>query len=121
MEAFCSDHQVNIDEILYDWPATKFEALYEAFSKRKIVEELSHRRALEVAAVWGNPNLDSEKDPKLRSGIQEKIDERYSNAISKLYSGAIQDESDEPDWENDAFWAAAKRGIEKRKLPELGE
>lgn len=114
MEAFCAEHKEGIDEVLYDWPATKFESLYEAYSKRKIANELSERRSLEMAAVWGNPNLDSEKNPDIRSKWMDGIDQRFSKAIAALYNDDIGSEEEEIDYD-DPFFRPLKN---KHKLPE---
>jgi hypothetical protein len=54
----------------------------------------------------------------------ELVNESYSKSIARLYSDAIDDELDlgdeEPDWD-DPFFAAAKRGMEKRRLPSKEE
>lgn len=118
MEAFCSEHTVDIDTVLYDWPASKFEALYEAFAKRKVAEELSQRRALEMSALWGNSNYDSKEQPEIRQKLMEMVDEQYSTALRSLYEGNLETKQEEDiDWD-DPFFAASKRGIEKRKLPD---
>lgn len=120
VEAFCAEHQVPYKTVLYEWPASLFEALYGAYAKRKVADELSQRRSLEMAALWGNSNYDSEKDPDLRAKFMESVDERYSDALQRLYSAdpfaSQHDDEDDPDYD-DPFWQAMKRGIEKRKLP----
>ncbi len=123
MEAFLSEHSyATIDDVLYGWPATKFEALYEAYCRRKVADELSNRRALEIAAVWGNTNLDQENEKDLRQKLQEQIDESYSNSIASVY-GELEQLDATVDYDSDPFFAAAKRGMEKRKLPDpqIGE
>jgi hypothetical protein len=119
VEAFCAEHKVDIDEVLYDWPASKFESLYDAFSRRKVAEELTLRRALEVAAVWGNTNMDSKESPELRQKFQKEIEENFTRAIASLY-GDGSSAASEPvaDYDkDDQFFAAMERGMEKRKLP----
>lgn len=113
IEAFSSEHTEDIDVLLYEWPATKFLALYTAYVKRKVADDLSHRRSLEMAALWGNPNLDQEKE--YRPKQMEAIDHSYSLAIARLYD-EIDDEEEEID-KDDPFWQAMERGIQKNKLP----
>lgn len=113
VEAFTAEHNLTYEEVLYEWPASRFEAFYGAFARRKVAEELSLRRSQEIAATWGNPNLDQENDPRLRQKIMQEIDEHMSRAIARLY-GAEDDE--EPDMD-DPFWQAAERGKQKWKLP----
>jgi len=117
VEAFSSEHFESIDTILLDWPASKFEALYEAYSKRKIADSLSARRDREIAALWGNTNLDNEKTPNLRQDLMDSVDEQFSNAIAVLY-GEIDVREEDVDWD-DPFLAPAKKKMEEMKLPEL--
>jgi hypothetical protein len=114
LEAFCSEHNYTIEQICWEWPASKFEAFYSAYARRKIADELSLKRAFEVAAMWGNPNMDSEKDTELRTKIQNVVDESYSVAIQSLYE-TIEDTKESRDYdEDDPFWKAMERGIEKK-------
>jgi hypothetical protein len=116
VEAFCSEHTVSFDEVLYEWPTTKFLAFYEAYARRKVADELSLKRSLEMSAIWGNSNYDTEKDPQLRAKLQTEIDKAYTTAIAGLYGDLPQQQENEID-EDDPFWQAQKRGMEKRKLP----
>lgn len=118
VEAFCAEHSVSIDEVLFQWGHRKFESLYEAYAKRKIADELSQKRSLEIAAMWGNTNLDSKDNPDLRNKWMEQIDKRYSDMIARLYGEQNEDEVEEEVDPDDPFWQAMNRGIEKRKLPQ---
>jgi len=102
---------------LWEWPASKFEKFYEAYAKRKVADELSHRRALETAALWGNTNLDTEENENARQTLMQSIDTSYSTAIKMVYGEEVDLPEKEVDWD-DPWWAAAKRGMEKRKLPD---
>lgn len=113
VEAFSADHNESIDTMLFDWPASKFEGLYEAYSRRKIADSLSARRDSEIANLWGNPNLDQSEKPSLRQDMMEAVDKQFSTAIAALY-GEITEE--EVDWD-DPFLAPAKKSIENMKLP----
>jgi hypothetical protein len=117
VEAFSSEHNESIDTILLDWPASKFEALYDAYSKRKIADSLSARRDREIAALWGNTNLDNDKTPNLRQDLMDSVDEQFSRAIAILY-GEISAQEEDVDWD-DPFLAPAKKKMEEMKLPEL--
>ena len=117
VEAFSSEHNESIDTLLFNWPASKFESLYEAYSKRKIADSLSARRDREIASLWGNPNLDNEKKPELRQEMMNAVDEQFSNAIAALYGEIIEEEVD---WD-DPFLAPAKKSMEDMKLPQLPE
>ena len=117
VEAFSSEHSETIETILLDWPASKFEALYEAYAKRKIADSLSSKRDLEMAALWGNTNLDNEKTPDLRQNLMDSVDKQYSRAIAYLY-GDIDPEDEKTDWD-DPFLAPTKRKMDEMSLPKL--
>lgn len=117
MEAFTAEHNVTIDEVLYDWPSSKFEALYEAYMRRMIANDLSQRRGLEIAAVWGNSNYDDNDKPELRANIMQSINDRFTATLNALYGGGPEEVEEKID-EDDPFWQAAKRGMEKRQLPQ---
>lgn len=114
VEAFTAEHNLTYEEVLYEWPASRFEAFYGAFARRKVAEELTLRRSLEMAALWGNPNLDQENDPQLRHKFMREVDEHMSRAIARLY-GAEDDT--EPDMD-DPFFAAMERGMKRQRLPD---
>lgn len=119
VEAFTSEHNESVDTVLLEWPASKFEALYEAYSKRKIADSLSARRDREIAALWGNTNLDNDEKPTLRQELMDKVDEQFSAAIAMLYGEIIIDD-EEVDWD-DPFLAPAKKKMEEMKLPNLDD
>lgn len=102
---------------MYEWPASKFISFYGAYARRKIADELSLKRSLEIAALWGNSNYDNEKDPQLRAKLMETVDSAYSKAIAGLYGELQEQQVEEEIDENDPFWQAMERGLAKRKLP----
>lgn len=124
MEAFSAEHNVTIDELLYEWPASKFQALYSAYAKRKIADELTQRRAMEMAALWGNMNYDQKENEYdehvVRMKIMGIIDKQFSTAIGVLYGEIDPIKEDVQIDEGDPFWQAMERGLEKHKLGENG-
>lgn len=107
VEAFCAAHNESVDTVLYDWPASKFEALNDAFHRRIIADALDHRRALEVSSLYANGNFENEE--KFSQAI-ESIQESYGLAIAGLYEKqsereTIEDTEAEIDM-NDPFFAA---------------
>lgn len=111
VEAFCAEHKVDIDTVLYDWPASKFEGLYEAMARRKIADDLNQRRSLNMASIMSAQFEKSEH----RQEALESIDENYSNAIMRLYGDdeEIEEEID-PD---DPFFKAMNKGLAEQGLP----
>ncbi len=87
-------------------PPRFFEALYLAFQKRKIAEELSNRRNLQIAAIMSNPNYDEKEVNKEK--VIEDIEEAYKDAINKVY-GYIRE--DDVDLYANPFFAAGMRGL----------
>lgn len=83
--------------------------------KRKVADELAQRKNLEIAALWGNTNLDGD-DPNARQDAMNAIEDNFDKAIAGLY-GYKNPEDEEVD-QNDPFWQAMERGLQKRKLPE---
>lgn len=114
VEAFSSEHNESIDTLLLEWPASKFEALYEAYSKRKIADSLNARRDAEIANLWGNPNLDQSDKPNLRQEMMDAVDKQFSAAIAALYGEITEDEVD---WD-DPFLAPTKKSMNNMKLPD---
>jgi hypothetical protein len=91
--------------------------MYEAYAKRKVADELSNRRSLETAALWANTNLDTTENEGKRQEIGQSIDLGYSTAIAKLY-GEIEEEEETQIDEDDPFFQAMERGMQKRSLPD---
>jgi hypothetical protein len=113
VEAFCAEHNhVTIDTVLYEWPASRFEKMYEAFAKRKIADDLNSRRNLEMSGIWANSAYEQAEDREARTKMLKAIDSSYSEQIWKLYNPQeIVDEID-PD---DPFWQAMQRSIDRQK------
>lgn len=73
------------------------------------MDELRHRKTAMVAALWSNSNWDGEEAN--RQEAVDGIEANFEQAVALIY-GDAPDEA-EIDYENDAFFAAAKRGVEK--------
>jgi len=99
---------------MHEWPASKFEALYEAYSRRKIADALSARRDSEIAALWGNTNMDTGNQDNIRQKYMDNIDEQFSKAIAAIYGQGLEDEN--VDWD-DPFLAPTKKALEDVRLP----
>lgn len=105
LEQYSSEHPESVEELLA-WPATRFEAFYEAFNKRKITEQLERRKLAMISGLHGNPNVSGDALGKVVQGIEESFDE----AVAKLY-GRVDDE-DAIALDENPFFASMK-------LPEL--
>ncbi len=117
MEAYTAEHpQVTIEELLYEWPATKFESFYTAFAKRKIADELTLRRSLEQAAMWGNMNYDQEEDTEIRQKLQAAIDQGFSKAIAKLYGQEFPEDEEAEIDPDDPWFKAIEQGKQKHGI-----
>lgn len=87
-EAFWAAHPgVTLDELL-DWPFTRFNALFEAWQRRKAEEHILNRLDLETQAVLTNPNYDGKSEGGERidkSKILHDLNQAAWNAIDKVY------------------------------------
>lgn len=117
MEAYTAEHPtVTIDELLYEWPASKFEAFYGAYTKRKMADELMLRRALEMAAMWGNMNYDSQDDKEVRQKLQDAVDQGFSKAIARLYGEIFPEDEEAAINPDDPWFKAIDRGMKERGI-----
>ena len=104
LEQYSAEHPESIEELL-SWPARRFEAFYESFSKRKMVDQLERRKLAMISGIHGNPNVSGDALGKAVQGIEQAFDD----AVAKLY-GEI-DEEDES-FDDNPFLSAMK-------LPEI--
>lgn len=82
VEAYCAAHNESVDTVLYEWPASKFEALNSAFHKRKIADALDLKRTLEVASLYANGNFENAE--QMEEAIKS-IAASYGRSIAMLY------------------------------------
>jgi hypothetical protein len=119
LEAYTAEHpQVTIEELLYDWPASKFESFYTAYAKRKIADELTLRRSLEMAAMWGNMNYDQQDDQELRQNLQGALEKGFSKAIAKLYGEEFPEDEEAEIDPDDPWFKAMHEGMKRRGIAE---
>lgn len=111
VEAFCAAHNEPVDTVIYEWPASKFEALNKAFQKRALADALNEKRSLEIASLYANGNF--ENSEQMESAIKS-IGSMYGKSIASLYGAfdmASADEQEEFDIDmEDPFFAAMKLG-----------
>jgi hypothetical protein len=118
VERYTASHGGDSFDAILDWPATRFEAAYVAMLKRELEEELKNRKALMINAIWSNPNWDDEKANK-QEAIAE-IEENFEHSIRLIWEGEDEiDDVEEEDIDNNPFFAAAKRGMDKLDVPDL--
>lgn len=91
---------------MLNWPWKRFEKFYEAFAKRKIADELTHRKLLLISSFYANPNYDSKEVN--RDDIIKKLEEQFAELIDNIYVPAIdlKSASDLDDTTDSAFFAA---------------
>jgi hypothetical protein len=111
VEAFCAAHKESVDTVLYEWPASKFEALNNAFHKRQLADSLDQKRSLEIASLYANGNFESSE--KMEEAIMS-IGSAYGRSIAALYGAIDKDDiqseqAGEVDIDmSDPFFAAMK-------------
>lgn len=90
-------------------PWQKFEALYEAHSKRLAVEGVTLVRNSQISGVFANTNLDPQKEGQEspRQKVLKDIQETYQKAVKIIYNQYSEKDSSEIDWD-DPFFKAMK-------------
>ena len=109
VEAFCAAHNETIDTVIYEWPASKFEALNAAFHKRVLADALDEKRSLEIASLYANGNFEKSED--MENAIKS-IGSLYGRSIASLYGVAdLSQDQEEKEFDidmEDPFFAAMK-------------
>ena len=99
-----------------DWPWKRFNKFYEAMVKRELVDELQNRKLIIIGSLW---TREFEKAEGLSNAVKE-IEDSYDQVIDNILgSGEQEEEKDEDkiDYENDPFFAAAKRSMDRQNIP----
>jgi hypothetical protein len=89
LESYSSEHPESIDD-LKDWYWKKFETMYEAFLKRKTIEDASQIKAAMISGLWANTNLDDGKDTRQKALTD--IEESFQRAVNYIYNGTTEEE-----------------------------
>lgn len=114
MEHYTAGHGGDsVDDIL-DWPWKRFEAFYEKFIERELIERLENRRDLMVSAIWSNSVYDEHEEAD-RTRVIEEIDSKFDEAVGFLRGDVVQEP--DIDFSNNPFFAKAKEGLDKRVPP----
>lgn len=97
-----------------EWPASRFEAAYEAMLKRELVDDMRDQKGRMIAALWSNSNYDPQEEGQEspRNSLVEEIEGNFDEAVARVYGYDDESLAEDIDWE-DPFFAAAKRGMEK--------
>lgn len=98
-----------------EWPASRFEAFYEAFQKREAAESIIKHKGDMVSAIFSNTNYD--EDPKARAEAIENLEKNCSEAIEVVYNGFVEEDPMVTD--ANPFMAASKRSLAEAGVPEL--
>lgn len=97
LEGYSACHPESISELLYEWHWRKFEAFYDAFAKRQIIEGLEARKNSIISGLYGNGNMEGDA---LKKSLDE-VENNFQNAVEMIYrgeddSGLDQDTADSP-------------------------
>lgn len=98
-----------------DWPASRFEAFYEAFQKREAAESIIKHKGDMVSALFSNSAY--EEDAEARVKQIENLEENCSKAIEVVYNGFV--EEDPLTTDANPFMAASKRSLREAGVPDL--
>jgi hypothetical protein len=90
-------------------PWQKFEALYEAHSKRIAVEGVVLVRNAQISGAWANSNFDASKEGEEspRSKLLENIYDNYTKSVKMIYNQYDEKDDSGIDWD-DPFFKAMK-------------
>jgi hypothetical protein len=102
-----------VDQILA-WPEMKFKALFEAFSRRKIAEEITTRKIAMIAAHFANSAfMETEQGmEELRKRI-ETYETFAQEAIDRLYGAKpVRPKNEDPY----GFFEAGRRSLKQRGM-----
>jgi hypothetical protein len=93
--------------------ARRFQTMYTAYVKRKAAEELETYKMAMIGGVWSNSNWDGEEGKNPRQQFIEELEEQVNKKIGTIYGMAQEKDEFEID-QNDPFWAAMYRSLEKQ-------
>lgn len=102
VESYAAAHSETTEELI-NWPWKKFEALYDAFSKREASQNALLERNAYITGVLANTNLDDGKSTK--RNMLESVDEDYQNRLRSIYNVINEDQID---IDSDPFYTAIK-------------
>jgi hypothetical protein len=103
LENYSAHHPESMYELLYEWPWQKFEAFFDAFAKRQIIDGLEARRNAIIAGLYGNGNMENEA---LKKSLDE-IENNFQHAIEVIY-GEEEDSDLDQEIKDSPFFSAMK-------------
>ena len=112
LEEYSADHAETVEELMC-WPDLRFEKFYEAFQRRKIIEELTLRKIMTGSAVFGNPNYDGEDNQGKREAFIQALEESFREQVYDLYHPGRKEREDET-MRNDPFFKPMYKALEER-------
>jgi hypothetical protein len=97
---------------MWEWPAERFEHMFELHLLRRHRELLRAHRDRMIAAVYANPNYDGAEGKDARMTMLDEIGSSYDEAVEILYGGRSADNADqEQEMANDPLFAPVMRQI----------
>ena len=97
------------------WPWKRFEAFYEAFVKRHLVETLEHRKESMINGFWSNDGMNDDKGT--RQEAIEELENSFQEAIQSIMRGGKKKEEEEIDKSN-PFFAAMDTKLPRIEKPQ---
>jgi hypothetical protein len=89
LELYSSEHPESVEQ-LQNWYWKKFETMFEAFMKRKAVDEARELKHAMISGLWSNSNYDDNKDTR-KKALQD-IENNYQEAINIIYNNENETE-----------------------------
>jgi hypothetical protein len=99
-----------------EWPWRRFEAFYESYLKRAILESLDNRKSSMIAALWANSNYDDDKGSRKRA--IEEIEENFAEVVQSIVDPGSQEAEIDPD---NPFFNESARSKQKLEAPRNDE
>lgn len=119
LEGYSGHHSETIDQLL-EWPYRRFLKAFNAWQRRKQVEEVETRKNLHISALYANTNLDDDKGT--RKDYIESLNKYYEDLKNIVWEpDRVQRENEEMKKmeDNDPFLQAGRRNMQKVLQPKM--
>jgi hypothetical protein len=86
LEEYTGTHPETVEEIMWEWPATRFEVMFQRYQARRQRDLLRRHRDEMIAAIFSNSHFDKLKEPeKARESAVKYVCGVYDDAVEVLY------------------------------------
>lgn len=89
----------------------RVEKFYEAYAKRKAIEDVKLRQNAMIGAIYANTNFDSEENSGKREQILSRLEEQLNDFTYTLYNGARKKTEEEEQVEESPFFTVGRQAL----------